>query len=148
MPLLALWATPRTLSTAFSRMMIERGDHLVLDEPWSRAYYFGPERRSERFPLVFPESTYAAVEAGVLAAAAQGRVFIKDMAYQARPGITDDALRAMSHTFLIRDPRAALPSFEAKWPDITDDEAGYASQRELFERIRGLGCRPVVVDRA
>ena len=55
--MLALWATPRTVSTAFERMMIERGDHLVLDEPWSRAYYFGPERVSDRYGLTFPEST-------------------------------------------------------------------------------------------
>jgi hypothetical protein len=68
MTVLALWATPRTVSTAFERMMIERGDHLVLDEPWSRAYYFGPDRRSDRFELTFPESTYAGVEAGVLRA--------------------------------------------------------------------------------
>ncbi len=66
--MLVLWATPRTVSTAFERMIIERGDHLVLDEPWSRAYYFGPERHSDRFELTFPESTYAAVETGVLAA--------------------------------------------------------------------------------
>jgi ATP-binding cassette subfamily C protein len=33
MTIRVLWATPRTVSTAFERMMIERGDLLVLDEP-------------------------------------------------------------------------------------------------------------------
>lgn len=142
-----LWATPRTVSTAFERMMIERGDHVVLDEPWSRAYYFGPQRRSDRFPLTFPESTYAAVERGVLAAASDDDVFLKDMAYHAAPGITDDALRAMTHSFLIRDPVAALASLRRRWPDHTDDEAGYAAQLDMFRRVRAVtGTVPVVID--
>ncbi len=142
-----LWATPRTVSTAFERMMIERGDHLVLDEPWSRAYYFGPQRRSARYPLTFPESTYAAVEEGVLASAAEGDVFVKDMAYHAAPGIGDDALAEMSHTFLIRDPAAALASLRRHWPDFTDDEAGYTAQLELFRRVQSVtGTAPAVID--
>jgi hypothetical protein len=146
-PVLALWATPRTVSTAFERMMIERGDQLVLDEPWSRAYYFGPERRSDRYPLAFPESNYAAVEAGVLAAGAVRSVFVKDMAYHAQPGITDDALRAITHTFLIREPRAALTSLHRRWPDFTDDEAGYAAQHALFDRVVEVtGSTPAVID--
>jgi len=145
--MLALWATPRTVSTAFERMMIERGDHLVLDEPWSRAYYFGPQRRSDRFELTFAESTYAAVEDGVLAAGSNGPVFVKDMAYHAAPGISDDALRAMTHTFLIRDPLAALTSLHRRWPDFTDDEAGYGAQRMLFDRVVSItGTTPAVID--
>jgi len=145
--MLALWATPRTVSTAFERMMIERGDHLVLDEPWSRAYYFGPERVSDRYGLTFPESTYAAVEAGVIGAGGGTPVFVKDMAYHAAPGITDDALASMTHTFLIRDPLAALTSLHRRWPDFTDDEAGYGAQRALFDRVIAVaGQVPVVID--
>ncbi|NQY55832.1 MAG: sulfotransferase family protein [Ilumatobacteraceae bacterium] len=147
MGVLALWATPRTVSTAFERMMIERGDHLVLDEPWSRVYYLGPQRRSARYPLTFPESTYEAVEAGVLELGREQPVFVKDMAYHAAPGITDAALTSMRHTFLIRDPRAALASLHRQWPDFTDDEAGYRAQRHLFERVAELqGTPPAVID--
>ncbi len=147
MALLALWATPRTVSTAFERMMIERGDHLVLDEPWSRAYYLGPEQHSTRFPITFPESTYAAVESGVLALAREQAVFVKDMAYHAAPGISDDALASMRHTFLVRDPHAALASLHRQWPDFTADEAGYRAQRALFERVTALqGAPPPVID--
>lgn len=143
----ALWAAPRTVSTAFERMMIERGDHLVLDEPWSRAYYFGPDRRSDRYPLVFPESSYAAVTAAVTELGSREAVFVKDMAYQALPGLTDDALAAMSHTFLVRAPAAALPSLQRAWPDFTDEEAGYAAQRELFDRVVAVtGRTPAVID--
>ncbi|MEM8620125.1 MAG: hypothetical protein AAGF73_10410 [Actinomycetota bacterium] len=147
MGVLALWATPRTVSTAFERMMIERADHLVLDEPWSRAYYLGPQRRSERYPLTFPESTYEAIESSVLELGGGQPVFVKDMAYHAAPGITDEALRSMRHTFLIRKPDAALASLHRQWPDFTEDEAGYRAQRNLFVRVVELqGEPPVVID--
>ena len=147
MRLLILWATPRTVSTAFERMMIERGDHLVLDEPWSRSYYFGPDRRSGRYPLVFPEATPAAVSGGVLAAARSGPVFVKDMAYHAHPGLADEVLDAATHTFLIREPRAALRSLHRRWPDFTDEEAGYAAQRALFDQVcERAGEVPPVID--
>ena len=39
---LALWAVPRSVSTAFERVFIDRDDALVLHEPFSHAYYHGP----------------------------------------------------------------------------------------------------------
>lgn len=147
MTVLALWATPRTASTAFERMMIERGDHVVLDEPWSRAYYFGPDRRSDRFPLVFPESTYPAVTRAVLELGREHPVFVKDMAYQALPGLDDDAIATVTHTFLIREPEAMLRSLARGWPDATDDETGFAAQAELFDRVVAVtGTVPAVID--
>ncbi len=69
------------------------------------------------------------------------------MAYHAAPGISDEALAAMTHTFLIRDPLAALSSLHRRWPDFTDAEAGYDAQRALFDRvIEVTGNVPVVID--
>ena len=39
--ILVLWAAPRSRSTAFFRMMAERGDHTVLHEPFSNRAEFG-----------------------------------------------------------------------------------------------------------
>jgi hypothetical protein len=36
--ILAVWAHPRARSTAFGRMMYERGDFSVKDEPFARCY--------------------------------------------------------------------------------------------------------------
>ena len=115
-PPLLLWATTRTVSTAFERMMIERGDHTVWDEPYSAAYYFGPERRSARFGLVEADATIERVTSRILEH--PGPLFVKDMAYQALPGPTDELLAACRHTFLIRDPARALSSYAQRWPDI------------------------------
>ena len=44
----ALWAVPRSISTAFERVFVERGDFEVFHEPFS-AYYYSTERQSDRF---------------------------------------------------------------------------------------------------
>lgn len=44
---LCLWAAPRTVSTAFDRMMRQRGDHTVLTEPFSCKYLFFPQVSGE-----------------------------------------------------------------------------------------------------
>ena len=59
---IALWATPRTASTAFERMMIERGDVRVVNEPWSHFYYYSADGPSDRFDEVLP----GAVEQGLV----------------------------------------------------------------------------------
>jgi len=38
-------------------MIIERGYHSVFDEPFSRSYYYGPDRRSDRFTESLPASS-------------------------------------------------------------------------------------------
>ena len=66
---IVLWTTPRSISTAFDRMMRERGDMTVLTEPFSVPYYMGPEQRSQRFPVSEPEASYSAVEAQIASTA-------------------------------------------------------------------------------
>jgi hypothetical protein len=44
----ALWAVPRSISTAFERVFVERDDFEVLHEPFSASYYYGEDRLSNR----------------------------------------------------------------------------------------------------
>ena len=55
---IALWSVPRSLSTAFERVFVERGDFEVLHEPFSASYYYSTERRSDRFASEEPEAEY------------------------------------------------------------------------------------------
>ena len=143
---LALWAVPRAASTAFERMVIERGDHEVFDEPFSEHYYFGPRKVSPRFAEVRHEAGPDAILERVEEAARRRPVFVKDMAYHA-VGIASPAfLRRFTNTFLIRDPARSLPSLARMWPDFTDDEAGFAAVAELVARVDAIGQDVVVVD--
>jgi Sulfotransferase domain len=131
-PIIVLWTAPRSRSTAFERMMIERDDHIVFDEPFSARYYFSAERRSTRFETELPESTATEVTERLLDAAKTGPVFVKEMAYHASGILTDELLGELVNTFLVREPRAALASFAKKWPDLTEEEAGYGRLAEAF----------------
>jgi hypothetical protein len=131
-PIVVLWSAPRSRSTAFERMMIERGDHVVFDEPFSARYYYSPERRSSRYETTIADSTASAIMARLLEAAASRPVFVKDMAYHASGVLTEELLGELVNTFLVREPRAALASFARKWPDLTEEEAGYGRLGEAF----------------
>ncbi|MDX1540227.1 MAG: hypothetical protein R3349_02375 [Geminicoccaceae bacterium] len=146
---IALWAVPRSVSTAFERVFVERDDAMVLHEPFSHAYYFGEERRSDRYadqPPV-PDRTFEAVREQVLEVDDAPIVFMKDMAYQASP-LDDLAFYGrFRNTFIIREPREALASLARKWPQFTAEEAGYEEQGRLFDLVTAeLGQPPVVVD--
>jgi hypothetical protein len=142
---LALWATPRTVSTAFDKMMRVRGDHVVLTEPFSAAWYHGPERRSTRFGEVEPDATFDAVLTEVLTVAARDPVFVKDMAYHLGPLLRPDVLGRFHSSFLVRDPAWAIPSLLRKWPDAGEVEAGYGAQLRCYRICRDLAEDPPVV---
>jgi hypothetical protein len=126
-------------------MMIERGDHAVFNEPFSARYYFSPERRSTRFETEIPDSTAAAIIERLFDAATRRPVFVKDMAYHASGLLTDELLGEVVNTFLVREPRAALASFARKWPDLTEEEAGYGRLAEAFAVARRHTDRALAV---
>jgi hypothetical protein len=142
---LALWATPRTASTAFDKMVRSRGDHAVLTEPFSVPFYDGPDQRSSRYPVTEPAATFDATLEQVLAT--PGPLFVKDMAYQLGPLLRSDVLERFTSAFLVRDPAWAIPSLLRGWPDATREEAGYDAQLRAFELCSELdGRSPVVLD--
>ena len=55
---IALWAAPRSISTAFERIFVEREDFEVYHEPFAASYYFSEQRRSDRYPDKEPRKEY------------------------------------------------------------------------------------------
>ena len=144
---IALWAVPRSVSTAFERVFVERADADVLHEPFSHAFYHGPDRHSDRFANVAPEPehAYAAVAARVSEPREAPVLFMKDMAYQARPVDDPGFYAGFTNTFLIREPAEALLSLHRMWPDFTLEEAGFVEQAQLFDLVTGALEQPAVV---
>lgn len=145
-PVRVLWAVPRSASTAFERMVIERGDHEVLDEPYSGAYYHGPERVSGRYPMSEPDSTVEAITHEVNTLAEGRPVFVKDMAYHPRDKLDRVLGDGWQNSFLIRDPRWSIPSMARIWPDLTVEEAGFTALEEGVELVAAAGEDPVIID--
>jgi len=134
---LALWATPRSTSTAFEWMMRERRDFTCFHEPWNELYYYGQDRQSERDAHVEarPDHNYARVWNDLVAQAATGNVFVKDFVYSVEHDLDEAKLAAMTHTFLIRDPERVVQGLAKHWPDCTFEEVGFESLHRLFHRI-------------
>ena len=134
---LALWATPRSTSTAFEWMMRQRGDFECFHEPWNELYYYGEDRQSDRDHHVDarPGHNYGAVWRDLAARAERSNVFVKDFVYSVEHDLDDAKLDAMTHTFLVRDPRRVIQGLARHWPDCTFEEVGFDSLHRLFGRV-------------
>lgn len=143
-----MWAHSRSASTAFGRMMMERGDVAVLHEPLLELTQTG----SVAVPAADGGSELARSERELLALlAAAGRsrpVFVKEVLDYRYPYLIGHPaeLTGMTHTFLVRDPRQAISSHYAVKPTVTCPEIGYERLYELFEVISSVtGRTPLVI---
>lgn len=147
-PVIVLWAHSRSASTAFLRMMIERGDVAVLHEPFLAL--------TQGAPVTVPaaDGEGHAVRSGaelvdrVAELGRQRPVFLKevlDYHYDyvfGHPG----ELAWMRHVFLVRDPRPTISSHFAIKPTVTCAEIGYEWLWELFQLLRSAsGRQPLVI---
>ena len=136
--ILALWAVPRSTSTAFEWMMRMRGDMTCFHEPFGEVWYQG---ESPDWPRLQPDSvrtpglTYQSAWATLRSAAADGPVFIKDFPLYLEALWGDDFFDCFTHSFIIRDPAKTLTSMYKHWPDFHIKETGFAEQRDLFDHL-------------
>ncbi len=147
--IIALWSTPRSRSTAFMWMMKQRGDFLVLQEPFGRSAYYSEERIFERAADITPkaEYNYQNIWQYLRSQAQKSRLFIKDFPYYFPHMVNDEFLDYFQHTFLIRNPAQMLPSYYHKMPDLSFEECGYQELFELFQRtVENTGEVPVVIN--
>jgi hypothetical protein len=151
-PLIALWAHPRSLSTVTARVMLQRGDFRVFNEPFSYVYYLHDNKGSPD-PLLDRDPTrptsYPEVKHWLLQAAENQPVFFKDMSHHAYAHLQHDEpfLRRITHTFLIRDPAKALLSYYRITPDFVLEEVGLERQYHHFQLVTGLtGSPPILID--
>jgi hypothetical protein len=130
-PLIFLWSPPRSLSTAFLRMMLERGDFLVVHEPFSSVVVQGYTTIDDRKFSGFKELGQFLREC-----ARTVPVFVKETT-EYRYDLSDDPLffRSGIHSFIVRDPRSAIASHYAMNNNVTCAEIGYEHQYEVFRAV-------------
>jgi hypothetical protein len=134
-PPIVLWAVPRSVSTAFERVMRARGDLTVFSEPFSAPYYLGEERVSARFGAPSTSAStqeWASVVKELVAATKAGPVFVKDMAYHVSPRLDRELVGNFQNTFIVRHPGHTLRSLKRLLPDFTLEEAGFEQQYRLM----------------
>jgi hypothetical protein len=147
---LMLWGVPRSRSTAFFRMMAERGDFTVVHEPFSylvmhgHADVGGTRVRSGpdviRALLELPGQVFAKETTG-----ARYPEFVATPEFLAMPEFLD----GVAHTFLIRDPRETIPSYLKLEPDAKVERIGFELLHGIYTAVaERTGRQPVVVDAA
>jgi hypothetical protein len=148
-PIHTLWCHPRSVSTAFERVMRERGDLHAFHEPFMYHYYLSKIGRPYAGFTPDPDhpKTYADIRAMLLTQAEKTPVFQKDMAYYVLPEILkDDALLTQAtHAFLVRDPAESIASYARIDPDFTSHEIGIRSQWEMLTALRAKGLKTHVI---
>jgi hypothetical protein len=118
-----------------------------LHEPFSASYYYGEDRLSDRFADAEPkaEYSYERVLEDVFRPR-EHRVFLKDMAYQAKKVLSPEFASRFVNTFIVRDPKYVLVSLYEMWPDFTLEETGYEDLYRLFRYATDAGEDVAVVD--
>jgi hypothetical protein len=141
--ILALWAAPRSRSTAFFRAMIAHGGVHPLHEPFCNLTDFGETDVGGRAVRSGTE-----LIAAVRALSARRPVFFKDTTdYRYADVLADRRLLVEAHhAFLIRRPDEIAASFFALKPDMAVGDIGIENMHELYQAVTTAGGRTAVVD--
>jgi hypothetical protein len=145
---IVMWAHPRAVSTAFLRMMIERGDLTVIHEPLVTLTDFGSVELTTPDGGTVELAEVADVLAHLRILARRGPVFSKDTLEYRYQYLYDrtEQLADFHHVFMVRDPAKAIASHFAMKPSVALGEIGYEHQSELFDRVRATADHePVVI---
>jgi hypothetical protein len=140
--LLALWSVPRARSTAFLRMMTERGDYLVIHEPFSRVTDFGETDVAGRRC-----TSVTHVMAALMHTARSEAVFYKDTMDYRYPDVlaSPDFLQQVTHSFMIRPPTAVISSHLRVDPSASRDAMGFELLWEMMQAVRVSTDQELVV---
>jgi Sulfotransferase domain len=148
---LAVWSGPRNLSTAMMRAWENRGDCVVVDEPLYAHYlaHTGLDHPAREQVIAAGESDWRAVCTWLTGPVPEGKPiwYQKHMTHHLLPHMARDWLAALTHVFLIRDPREVLLSYVRSRPNVTAEDLGVLQQLEIFEYVRAVrGTLPAVID--
>ena len=144
MAVFALWSAPRARSTAFFRSMVERGDLVVLHEPFCNLLNHG-ETDVDGRTFDSAASLLTWLREGTPGVA----VFLKDTTdFRHREVLADRRFLAEArHAFLIRRPEEIAASYYDLYPQMSINAIGLDALHELHTAVEEAGGhRPVVVD--
>ena len=150
-PIIALWAHPRSMSTAIERIMRERNDLCCVHEPF--IYYYYIELAKKNLPHFDQDPDkpvkFDAIIADLIDKAGSAPVFFKDMGYYMVPALFEYPALAqrLDHLLLIRDPRKSILSYYKLDPDISVEEIGVEAQWQLFQWLgENTKRNPMIVE--
>jgi hypothetical protein len=143
--LIAMWAAPRSRSTAFFLYMLEHGGLIALHEPFDNIADHGSTQVNGR--LVADPAELITMLRGLSETAT---VFFKETTDRRHQAVLADRrfLMEARHTFLIRSPaEIAASCYALQGQRLTLSEIGLEHAYDLYQAIVAAGgVQPVVVD--
>lgn len=136
-PIIFMVSLPRSISTAFTRMMYERGDCTIYHEPLYHPYcmIYSPEYARE----VYRKGAYSSLEqvkSELFAAADERMVFVKEISNAAEEFLLKDSSftnhKQLKFVFLLRNPHHAALSFYKKCPEQINALQEFMGYEALF----------------
>ncbi|XP_038068655.1 branched-chain-amino-acid aminotransferase-like protein 2 [Patiria miniata] len=156
-----LWTCPRSLSTAFTRSVLELGNVEVFNEEYTTAFFFGPERSRLAGFSMAPSHSYKWVKDRLEADyPGKAAVFGKDFTYPL-VGRYHMLPEGFCHTFLVRSPTKVFSSLKPRleasklsvWVSGTEIRScipcegyTYKELRDLYDHVKGQGLPTFVMD--
>lgn len=136
---IAMWSTPRTVSTALMRSFGARSDTVVVDEPLYAHFLAATGRddpgRSEVL-AAGPTDWCRAVD-GLLAPVDAAVQYQKHIATHLLPSVGRDWLRRVTNAYLIREPARVVASYAKVRGTPTLADLGYERQASVFRAYGG-----------
>ena len=148
---LAMWSGPRNISTAMMRSWGSRPDTFVVDEPLYAHYLqkTGRDHPGAADIIAAGETDWRTAAAWLIGPVPESRAifFQKHMTHHLLPDMDREWLGALTHCFLIRDPREVITSYLKKNQDPTVEDLGFRQQAEIFDWVRvHTGTIPPVLE--
>lgn len=148
---IAMWSGPRNISTAMMRAFENRGDCAVVDEPFYAHYLAqtGLDHPGRDEVIAAGETDWRAVVSALVGPVPDGKAvfYQKHMTHHMLPHIGHDWFDAVTHVFLIRDPREVLLSYLKSRPHATAEDIGVPQEAALYAEIAAhTGTAPPIID--
>lgn len=145
--IIAMWAHQRAMSTAFLRMMLERGDVTVIHEPLVTLIDTGRVSVPDVDGSTIEVNSEAALFAQMRVLAQTRPVFFKDTVEHRYRYLFEhpEAIADFEHTFIVREPHRTISSLYHMKPTITCPEVGYEHLFEIFELVSSMKTSPPLV---
>ncbi|NEP27448.1 sulfotransferase domain-containing protein [Moorena sp. SIO3I6] len=160
---IAMWACPRTRSTAITRAFEQIDDCIIYDEPLHHFCFFNMandyENEIKDFPsdylVKYPNTNYSSIIEKLTGDLPEGKSFSfqKHLSYHLIPGFDKSWISKVKNFFLIRDPRETVTSYWKvkkaggfNWEE-SKSFLGWEEQYNLFKQIQDITKeKPLVID--
>jgi hypothetical protein len=149
---IAMWASPRCLSTVLLRSWGNRPDTFVHDEPLYPHYLSvtgRPDPGGEEVLKRYETDWVKIVQQVTTGSIPEGKsiYYQKFMVYRLLPHIDINWVHQLTNCFLIREPRQMLLSYLQLWPNPTLETIGMARLKQLFDIVRDRSATiPPIID--